>query len=70
MAEKKFKIINLSHLSKISGINYQKIYNVLVSKIYNTLSDNERTKISNALYTEAKSVFKELGFNIEVTRIK
>lgn len=65
-----FKIIKLKYLSEITGIDYAKIYNVLVLGIYGTLTDNDRTKMSNALYQEVKKIFRAFGFNITIERIK
>ncbi len=72
MPEKKinpFKIINLTRLSALSGVDYQKIYNVMVNKRYDSLTQNERTHISNALFEETKKCFRKLGFNTTIERI-
>lgn len=64
-----FAIISLKFLSEITGISYPRLYSNWVLKAYDSLNDNEKTTIANAIFTEVKKVFKSLGFKITMERI-
>ena len=64
-----FSIINLKRLAELSKIPYMKIRNTIAIKepLYNTLSENEKTQISNHLFIEVQKIFKDLGRTIKIS---
>jgi hypothetical protein len=64
-----FKIVSLRILSRVTRIKYMDIYNDVTNR-YNGLSDNEKTRVANALYEELHDVFEYFGFEMKLTRIK
>jgi hypothetical protein len=65
----KYKIVNMKFMAEKAGIPYQKMYDNLILKKYDTLDFNERTLLSNALVEELRDLMKELGFVISVKRV-
>lgn len=66
---KKFKIVNLKHLTETSKIPYQKVYDNIILQRYDTLDFNDKTVLANTLVDEVKVLFKELGFSIHIKRL-
>lgn len=64
-----FSIISLKYLSELTGIKYQRLYENLVLKLYDSLTVNEKTTLANAMTAELKKSFKTLGFRITIDRI-
>ena len=64
-----FSIISLKFLSELTGITYTRLYSNWVLKAYDSLNDNEKTTIANAIFAEVKKAFKVLGFKITIERI-
>lgn len=65
-----FTLINLSALSKESGISYNRLYNNLAG-IYPALnlSENEKNTLCNVIHDETKALFKILGYKVSYTKI-
>lgn len=64
-----FRLIKLRHLADLSDIEYMKIYNALVGK-YSSLTESERTKIFNSMYSEVEKAAAALGFTMDGKRIR
>jgi hypothetical protein len=64
-----FSIISIKYLSELTGIKYQRLYENLVLKLYDSLTINEKTVLANALIIELKKSFKTLGFKVTIDRI-
>jgi hypothetical protein len=64
-----FSIISLKFLSELTNISYPRLYSNWVLKSYDSLTDNEKTTIANAIFAEVKKAFKVLGFKITIERI-
>ncbi len=64
-----FSIVSLKFLSELTGMSYPRLYSNLVRKDYDSLNDNDKTTIANAIFAEVKKAFKVLGFKITIERI-
>ncbi len=64
-----FAIISLNFLSELTGITYTRLYSNWVLKAYDSITDNEKTTLANAMFAEVKKAFKVLGFKITIERI-
>jgi hypothetical protein len=62
-------IFSLKKLSEISGVQYNHLNRANVG-LYNTLTDNDRTKLFNALYKEMEIACAALGFTVDGKRIR
>jgi hypothetical protein len=62
-------IFSLRKLSKLSKVDYSKIYHAKTGT-YNSLTENERAQIFNALQKEYTTAVTSLGFSPEGSRIK
>lgn len=62
-------IFSLKELSKLSKVDYTKLYHANTGT-YNTLSDNDRTKLFNTLHHEFEAAAAGLGFTVEGRRIR
>lgn len=72
MAEKGLKIppiYSLRKLADLAHVDYSKLYHANAGT-YNSLSDNDRTKLYNALHTEFEKAAHALGFTEDGRRIK
>lgn len=64
-------VIKVRHLARVTNIDYMRIYNSLSSNgRYNSLTEDERTRLMNALHDELVQFFKEMGFEMVIKRIK
>lgn len=71
LTKKEYRIINLSKLSKVTGIDYMKLYNNITGEYeVCTLDIHEKTTICNALNEELIPLLEFFGFKVEVKRIK
>lgn len=68
--EDKFKIVSLKYWSEITSIGYFKLRDNFVTRKYNSLKANEKTQLANALFSEVKKIFSELGFEITIRKFK
>ena len=69
MAQKQhYRIISLRILCELAGIPYSKVRNTIASIYprYNSLTDNEKTQLSNKLFTEVQKIFKDMGCRIKI----
>ena len=66
---KRYPIINFRKLAAITGVGYQRLYNILGHGIYDSMTGNERTHIANAVYPHINTFFNRLGFYIEMKRL-
>lgn len=64
-----FEIINLRELARKSKIKYSKILNCINGR-YNSLTEQEETKLYNTIREEVEKSTLVLGFTFEGTRIK
>lgn len=62
-------LYSLKKLSIMSKVDYTKLYHANVGT-YNTLTDNEKTALFNALEREFEQAAASLGFTKEGRRIK
>lgn len=71
MAKKKNSgsVVSLKALCEKAGIKHHKVYNFLVGK-YRTLDYTEKTQLVNTFHDEVSPLLKELGFFIQLKRIK
>ena len=64
-----FSVINLTKLAAAAGVNYHKArFNIVGRYRESSLTDNERTQLANALFTEVRRTFNFLGFEIQPHR--
>ena len=63
-----FSIISLKHLAAQANISYARLYNILVLKRYDSLTDNEKTHLSNVMFSEVRKAFRVIGFKIEIKK--
>lgn len=59
-----FKIVNLRQLARTSGLNYHKLRNCIAGE-YGSWTDQEKTKLYNALRKEVEKSCVALGFSYE-----
>lgn len=64
---KKFDLLNLLKLSRLSGISYNALYARKIGRSKSDMSLNDRTRVVNAIVKELKPLFKHLGFNLTVS---
>lgn len=62
-------VISWKRLSDKSKVPYHKVY-AFLKGTYSTLTHNEKSALMNAFYDETKEVFAQMGFRIEISRIK
>ena len=62
-------VISFRALAEKSGVPYSKVRNN-VKGVYNSLDHLDKTKLMNAFYNEVTPFLKQIGFHIEITRIK
>lgn len=65
-----FQILSIRNWADKTNIAYRKIYDTIALKkpVYNSLTDNEKTDLANALFNDVSKVFKELGMEISIKR--
>lgn len=64
-----FSIVSLKYLADISGISYNRLYNILVLGRYDSLTDGEKTTLSNCMFEEFGKALKVVGFKIKISRV-
>jgi hypothetical protein len=62
-------IFSLRKLSDLSKVEYNQLYHAHKGT-YNTLTDNDRTRLYNALFTEFEKASACLGFTADGRRIR
>lgn len=62
-------LFSLKKLSDLSKVEYNKLYHANTGT-YNSLTDNDRARLYNALFTEFERASASLGFTVEGKRIK
>lgn len=62
-------MFSLKKLSVLSQVEYNKLYHANAGT-YNSLTDNDRARLFNALFTEFERASASLGFTVEGKRIK
>lgn len=66
---KEFEIISIRKLTEKAHVEYFKTYHNIRGN-YNSLTEQEKTQLSNELFDEVSKAFKWLGFRIEIKRVK
>lgn len=61
-------IFSMKKLAELARVDYSKLYHANVGN-YNSLSDNDRTRLYNALYSEFEKASASLGFTTDGKRI-
>ena len=64
-----FKIVSLRKLAEIADIKYMAVYDTFTNR-YDGLTDNQRTRLANALCSEMEAMFDSLGWRMELKRIR
>lgn len=64
-----FEIISIRKLADKSGMKYQRLYEIINGK-YGSLDVNEKTLLANTLSKETEELYKFLGFEHKIKRIK
>lgn len=62
-------IFSLKKLSDLASVDYNKLYHANAGT-YNSLTDNDRARLYNALFTEFEKASAILGFTVDGKRIK
>lgn len=62
-------IFSLKKLSALSKVEYNKLYHANAGT-YNSLTENDRVRLFNALFTEFEKASVSLGFTVDGNRIK
>lgn len=62
-------LFSLKKLADLSKVEYNKLYHANAGT-YNSLTDNDRARLYNALFTEFERASASLGFTVEGKRIK
>lgn len=64
-----FRVVNLKHLAKCARVDYTKLLNCLKGK-YNSLDEEEKTRLYNAFHDEGQKAMLILGFTFDGKRVK
>lgn len=62
-------LFSLKKLSELSKVHYVKLYNANTGN-YNTLDDNDRVRLYNALFDQFEQASLSLGFTTDGKRVK
>lgn len=62
-----FKFFNFKKISDVTGIQPDKLYNVINQK-YDSWRPQDKNKIAKALTPAVTEVFSDLGFDVTITR--
>lgn len=69
MSKGVFSMISIRQLAEKSGLKYQRLYEIINGK-YGALDANEKTLLANTLAGETQELYKFLGFEQKIKRIK
>jgi hypothetical protein len=64
-----FQSLNIKHIARVAGVDYTKVLNCLKEK-YNSLTEQEETKLYNAIAKEVQKATLVLGFTYDGKRVK
>jgi hypothetical protein len=61
----KFNVVNIKGLAKAAGTNYNRLrFNIVGRYKEQTITENEKTELANALHDEISKTFEFLGFTL------
>jgi hypothetical protein len=69
MSKGVFSMISIRQLAEKSGMKYQRLYEIINGK-YGELDINEKTLLANTLAENTEGLYKFLGFQQKITRVK